>query len=137
MDIIQLGTQLLGNRLSAGGNPNNDSIAAVLNMLIGSGQKADIAGMVAQMQSGGLGSLVASWLGDGENSPISSEQVREAIGNDKIAQAAGQLDTDEESLLKGLSEALPTMVDKSSRGGSLLDAIGGIDGAMNMAKKLF
>ncbi len=45
--------------------------------------------------------------------------------------------TDEESLLQGLSEALPAIVDKSSSGGSRLDAIGGIDGALNMAKKLF
>jgi hypothetical protein len=28
------------------------------------------------------------------------------------------------------------MVDRSSSGGSLLDAIGGLDGAMDMAKKL-
>lgn len=137
MDIIQLGTQLLGSRLSGTGSQNNDMIASVLNMLIGNGQKADIAGMVAQMQSGELGSLVGSWLGDGDNNSISSAQVREVIGDEKIAQAAGQLNTDEESLLQGLSEALPTMVDKSSRGGSLLDAIGGIDGALNMAKKLF
>lgn len=137
MDILQLGTQLLGSRLSGAGSQNNDAIASVLNMLIGNGQKVDIAGMVSQMQSGGLASLATSWLGDGDNSPISTAQVREVVGSEKITEAAGQLGTDEESLLQGLSEALPTMVDKSSRGGSLLDAIGGIDGAMNMAKKLF
>lgn len=137
MDILQMGAELLGSRLSGNTGRDNNTIASVLNMLVGNGQQADIAGMVAQMQSGELGSLVASWLGDGDNSRISTDQVREVIGNDKIAQAAGQLDTDEESLLQGLSEALPTMVDKSSSGGSLLDAIGGIDGALNMARKLF
>ena len=137
MDILQLATQSLGSRLSANPGRDNNTIASVLNMLVGNGQQADIAGMIAQMQSGGFGSVVASWLGDGANTPISTTQVREVIGNEKIAQAASQLDTDEESLLQGLSEALPTMVDKSSSGGSLLDAIGGLDGALNMARKLF
>jgi len=47
------------------------------------------------------------------------------------------LGTDENSLLAGLTRVLPKMVDSSSSGGSLLDAIGGLDGAMSMAKKLF
>ena len=55
----------------------------------------------------------------------------------KISQAAAELGTDEGSLLNGLSQALPQMIDKSSSGGSLLDAVGGLDGALNMAKKLF
>ncbi len=137
MDILQMGAELLGSKLSGGGTRDNNTIAAVLDMLVGNGQKADLAGMVTQLQSGGLGALVTSWLGDGANAPISTGQVREVIGNEKISQAASELNTDEESLLQGLSDALPAIVDKSSSGGSLLDAIGGIDGALNMAKKLF
>jgi hypothetical protein len=37
-------------------------------------------------------------------------------------------------LLNGLKEALPQIIDKSSRGGSLLDNAGGL---LGMAKKLF
>ena len=55
----------------------------------------------------------------------------------KIAAAATELGTDEGSLLSSLSQALPQMVNNASSGGSLLDSIGGLGGAMNMAKKLF
>jgi uncharacterized protein YidB (DUF937 family) len=93
--------------------------------------------MISAMQSGGLTSVVASWLGDGGNAAVSDSQVRDVIGSDKITEAAAQLGTDENSLLAGLTQVLPEMVDKSSSGGSLLDAIGGLDGAMDIAKKLF
>ena len=137
MDILQMGTELLKNNLGGQGNQNTDAISAVLQKLIGSGDQLDMAGMLAAMQSGGLASVVASWLGDGGNAAVSDSQVRDVIGSDKISEAAAQLGTDENSLLAGLTQALPEMVDRSSSGGSLLDAIGGLDGAMDMAKKLF
>jgi hypothetical protein len=34
-----------------------------------------------------------------------------------------------------LKDALPQMIDKSSSGGSLLDNLGGLSGALGMAKK--
>ena len=137
MDIAQMGAELLKSQLGGNGGQSNDMIAGVLQKLIGNGDQMDIGGMVAALQSGGLASIAASWLGDGDNESISTDQVKQVIGDDKISQAAAELGTDEGSLLSGLSQALPQMIDKSSSGGSLLDAVGGLDGALNMAKKLF
>ena len=39
--------------------------------------------------------------------------------------------------LSGLEQTVPQVVDKSSEGGSLLDSIGGIEGALKIAKGLF
>lgn len=130
MDILQMGTELLKSSLGGQGNQNTDAISGVLQKLIGSGDQLDIAGMIAAMQSGGLASIAASWLGDGDNAAVSDSEVREVIGSDKISEAAAQLGTDENSLLAGLTQVLPEIADRSSSGGSLLDAIGGL-------KKLF
>ena len=137
MDIAQMGAELLKNQLGGSGGQSNDMIAGVLQKLIGNGDQLDIAGMVAALQGGDLASIAASWLGDGANESISPDQVRQVMGDAKISEAATELGTDENSLLSGLSQALPQMIDKSSSGGSLLDAVGGIDCALNMAKKLF
>ena len=137
MDILQVGADLLKSSMGGQGNQNMDAVSGVLQKLIGSGDQVDIAGMVSAMQSGGLASVVSSWLGDGDNDAISENQIRDVVGGDKITSAAAQLGTDENSLLASLTQALPKMIDRSSSGGSLLDAIGGLDGAMNMAKKLF
>lgn len=137
MDITQMGAELLKSQLGGSSGQSTDTIAGVLQKLIGNGDQLDIAGMVAALQSGGLASIAASWLGDGDNEAISTDQVRQVMGDARISQAATELGTDEDSLLSGLSQALPQMIDKSSSGGSLLDAVGGIGGALDMAKKLF
>ncbi len=111
------------------------AIGGVLDGLLGGGDKMDIGGLVSGMKEKGLGDVAESWLGDGENQEISAEQLKGALGEDKIAAAAAQLGTDEGSLLDGLKDAIPQMVDKSSSGGSLLDAVGGIGGLASMAKK--
>ena len=133
MDLMQLGTQLLSSKL--GNGVNSGSVTSVLGSLLsGSDGQANLGGIIAAMQGKGLGAIAESWLGDGDNADISTDQVREAIGNDKITEMASQLNTDEGSLLDGLKVALPQIIDKSSSGGSLMDSAGGL---LGMAKKFF
>lgn len=131
MDVMKLATGLLAKQLGG----NNDAIGGVMNSLIGGGDKMDIGSLVSGLQSKGLGDVASSWLGDGENAAISADQLKGVLGESEVAQAAAQLGTDEGSLLDSLSSALPQMVDQSSKGGSLLDSVGGIGGIAGMAKK--
>ena len=57
------------------------------------------------------------------------------LGSDKIKEAASQLGTDQNDLLRGLQDMMPQVVDKSSSGGSLLDSVGGIEGLAGLASK--
>ena len=114
---------------------DNAAIGGVLNSLIGGGDKMDIGGLVSGLQSKGLGDVASSWMGDGANAEISADQLKDVLGGEKVAQAAAQLGTDEGSLLENLKGAIPQMVDQSSKGGSLLDSVGGIGGLAGMAKK--
>jgi uncharacterized protein YidB (DUF937 family) len=89
------------------------------------------------MQSSGMADIAASWLGDGENDKISSDQVTNIFGQDKISDFASKLGLSDDEAVGGLRDALPGMVDKASSGGSILDSIGGIEGALGMASKMF
>ncbi|MDO6459960.1 YidB family protein [Granulosicoccaceae sp. 1_MG-2023] len=140
MDLMKLGTELLMNKLNvdADGDGNPDGIMGALSGLIGGGDgNLDLAGIVSKMQGNGgdLSGMLSSWLGDGENAPISASQVTELFGSDKVADFASQLNLDQDTAAEKLSEALPEIVDKSSSGGSLLDSVGGLSGALDMAKK--
>jgi len=137
MDLLQMGTQILAQQL--GGNANDDTLQNVLNGLIGDGDSMDIVSLVAKMQagSGGLGDIVQSWLGDGDNAAISGSQLQEVVDTDRLQQSAAQLGIDQSALLEMLTGAVPQMVDNSSKGGSLLDSIGGIDSVANLAKVFF
>lgn len=114
----------------------NALISALSGLTAGKGG-LDIGALMSSMQSGGMGDMLQSWLGDGENAAISSQQVSDILGSDKISEFASQLGLSQEEAVGGLQDALPQMVDKASSGGSLLDSIGGIQGAIGLAGKLF
>jgi uncharacterized protein YidB (DUF937 family) len=59
------------------------------------------------------------------------------FGSSKISEFASTLGLSQEEAAGGLSDAIPQMVDKASSGGSLLDSVGGLSGALGMAGKLF
>ena len=131
MDIMNLASGLIANKLGV----DQSTISGALNGLVGDGDKFDLGSLVGNLQSGDLGDIAASWLGDGENAAISTDQIQNLMGGDKISAAAAQLGTSEGSLLESLQEALPQLVDQSSSGGSLLDSVGGIGGLASIAKK--
>lgn len=140
MDLMQLGTQLLMNKLSSrGATTSEDGIVGALTSLLGGNDgNLDLGGLISKfMGDSDLSGIVASWLGDGENEPIGADHVKKIFDSGTISDFATKLGLDENSAAETIAETLPEMVDKSSRGGSLLDTVGGIDGAMNMAKKLF
>ena len=135
MDIMKLGAQLLASKL--GGNTDSDQLTNMLGGLLGGGssQGIDFGSLLGSLQSNGLENVAQSWLGDGANEDISESQIEGVFGTEKIQEIASQLGTDQGSLLSGLREALPQMVDKSSSGGNLLDSVGGIGGLANLASK--
>jgi len=133
MDLKNLAMGMLSKKLGG----NSDAIGGAMDGLLGGGDKMDLGSLVSGLQEKGLGSVAESWLGDGENQEISAEQLKDVLGEEKVAAAAEKLGTDEGSLLDNLKDTLPQMIDKSSSGGSLLDSVGGIGALGGIAKKLF
>ncbi len=122
---------------NAGSALDLDSLTSALSGLTAGSGGLDISSLISTMQSGDLGSILQSWLGDGDNAPISGQQVSEILGEDKVSDFASQLGLSTEEAVGGLQDALPKMLDQASSGGSLLDSIGGIQGAIGLAGKLF
>lgn len=133
MDIMNLAKGMLADKV--GGDSN--VIGGVMDSLLGGGDKMDLGSLVSGLKEKGLGSVAESWLGDGENKDISADQLKDVLGGGEVAAAAAKLGTDEDSLLDGLKNALPQIVDQSSSGGSLLNSLGGLGGLSGMAKKFF
>jgi uncharacterized protein YidB (DUF937 family) len=135
MDLLQMGAQIMAQQL--GGNAGSGDLQEMLGGLIGDGNSMDIGSLVAKMQGGELGDIVQSWLGDGENAAISASQLSDVIDTDSLQKTATQLGTDQDSLLETLAGVIPQMVDNGSKGGSLLDTLGGLEGVANLAKGFF
>ena len=137
MDMMKLATQVLAAKLGNSSNSSDDMLQSVIGSLLGGsgGQGIDLGSIVGSLQGGGLADIAESWLGDGDNADISTSQIESLLGSDKLKEAASQLGANQDDLLEGLRQMLPQVVDKSSSGGNLLDAVGGLSGLAGLAGK--
>lgn len=128
---------------NAGSGLDIGSIVGALSGLTGNSEEGginitEIMGNLTNNETGESVDFIGmaqSWLGDSDNEPASSDSITEMLGSDKLSEFAAKLGITEEEAVGGLQDALPQMVDQGSSGGSLLDSIGGISGAINLASK--
>ena len=78
-----------------------------------------LGGLVDKLQKGGLGNLINSWVGPGQNQPVSPNQLGPALGPDIIKTLAQRSGLSEEELIRQLSQVLPGLVDKLTPNGRL------------------
>ena len=139
-DIVKMGTDLFQSKLGdSATDMDQSSITDALSGLISNEEGGlDLSNILSSLTSGdGIGSIISSWMGDGENDAVDGEQLTEILGSDKISEFADKLGVDTDTALSGLTDAIPNMIDKATGEGSLLDSVGGIDGIMDMASKFF
>lgn len=144
MDLLKVGGSLIqGNSDDATTGLDVGDIANSLSGLLGNSEGGlDLGSLVSGLGSNGLGEIVGSWLGGGENASISPDQVTDLLGADKISEFASSLGLSVDSAKSALADALPQVVDQATSGeGSmvedLLAQVGGASGAMDMLGKMF
>jgi uncharacterized protein YidB (DUF937 family) len=62
---------------------------------------------------------VQSWLGNGQNMPITADQLKAVLGNAQVQDFARHLGLPVDEMLKLLAQYLPEIVDKASPNGVL------------------
>ena len=67
--------------------------------------------LIKGFQNAGMGDVVSSWIGTGDNMPVSPEQVERGLGRARVERAAQQSGLSLEALLPVLAAALPTVID--------------------------
>jgi uncharacterized protein YidB (DUF937 family) len=78
-----------------------------------------LGGLLGKLQKGGLGNVTNSWVGSGQNQPVSPGQLGPALGSDLMKALAQRSGLSEEELTKQLSQVLPGVVDKLTPAGRL------------------
>jgi len=143
LDLLKQGAELIqSNSDDATTGIDTDAISSALGNIFGGENGLDLSSIVSKVTDGDLGDTISSWLGSGENMPISMDSITDLLGSDKISEFASQLGLSEDSAKGALSDVIPNLVDKATSGedsliGSMLDKVGGVDGAMDMLGKMF
>jgi len=82
-------------------------------------QNGGLSGVLAKIKAGGLAEQAASWVGKGENLPISADQISSALGSDAIAEMAAKFGNTPEVLSSQLAAHLPSVIDKMTPDGEV------------------
>ena len=115
-----------------GGEGSNPLLEMVGNLLSGP-QSGGLSGLIQTFNSKGLGNVISSWVGTGENLPISGQQIQEVLGREQIQQMAEKLGTSKEEVSGGLASLLPQIIDKLTPNGSVPES-NILEKALNMFK---
>ena len=117
MDILRDILRNLGGH-GPGKEGNNPLLEAAIG-LIGQQSTGGLAGLLNRFKSQGLGDVVSSWIGTGQNQPIDPDQVEKALGQDKVQEIAAKMGVSTGEVSQGLAKVLPEVVDKMTPQGSI------------------
>jgi uncharacterized protein YidB (DUF937 family) len=94
-------------------------VPIVLGEVLGSGGQGGLSAIVAKLQQAGFGDQVKSWIGNGQNLPITADQLKQVLGSDAARQLAAKFNIPVDQLSEILAQQLPTAVDHASPDGKL------------------
>jgi uncharacterized protein YidB (DUF937 family) len=116
--LDQLAGQLTGSQGAQNQDPGSQSnlLGGVMNLINNAG---GLQGILQQLQSGGIRDQVASWVGTGENLPVSGNQITNALGAENITQIAQQAGVEPRQAASGLAQVLPQIIDKLTPDGQV------------------
>ena len=80
-----------------------------------------VGGIVQDFKQKGLGEVIGSWVGKGKNMPIDVEQIKNALGSEKLKAIAMKAGISEENASRFLGEVLPGLIDQLTPEGKLPD----------------
>jgi uncharacterized protein YidB (DUF937 family) len=94
-------------------------LPVVLSEVLGNGSQGGLNAILAKLQQAGFGDQVKSWIGNGQNLPITAEQLQQVLGSDTVKQLAARFNIPVDQLAKVLAQQLPLAVDHASPDGKL------------------
>ena len=111
MGLMDMAGSLLGGQHQGGG---------LMNVVMGLvNEHGGLQGLISKLQASGLGEQAKSWVGTGENLPVSPDQIQSFLGGDKLQALAAQKGMNHQEAASGLAELFPQAVDKMTPGGEV------------------
>jgi len=112
------------------GGSSNPLATSLLQMI--QNQPGGLSGMLQCFHEKGLGGLAASWVGTGQNLPITADQIQHVLGSDQVKQLAAKAGISPDSASAALSQLLPSLVDKLTPNGQVPQHSSLLESCMSM-----
>ena len=105
--------------LSGQGGVGGDKMMQMVMGLLNNPELGGISGLVSAFQKNGLGEVVASWISNNTNLPISAAQIQSVLGQGPLQDLAAKTGLSTNEVAANLSEHLPGLVDQLTPEGKL------------------
>ena len=114
-----------------GQNGQQGGLAAISKLFGGEGMQ----GILTKLQASGLDKQVMSWIGHGQNDPVTGDDIKNAVDPQKLSQVAQQTGMSQDEVADHVAQALPEAVDKATPGGAVPQQGFNMDTLTGMFKK--
>ncbi|RZM00275.1 MAG: DUF937 domain-containing protein [Variovorax sp.] len=119
-----------------GGLGGLGGLGAILGSLLANdGGQGGLGGLVSKFERAGMGDVIGSWIGKGDNRPVSEGQLGNVLGGDVVSGLAQKLGMNAGTLLPLLASLLPMLIDRLTPQGQMpanglgdLSELGGMGG---------
>ena len=92
-------------------------LPVVVGMLANDGKLGGLGGLMEKFNNAGLGDAAKSWVGTGENAPISGDQIGQVLGGDMMGELASTLGMSQGDAAGSLAQMLPGLIDQLTPNG--------------------
>ena len=110
-------------------------VEGVLGLLTNK-ETGGLEGLMQSFNQQGLGDIISSWVGTGNNAAITPDQVQEGLGSDVIQQLAEKSGVSVDAAKAQLAELLPSLIDKVTPEGKIPEG-GLLDKGIELLGSLF
>jgi uncharacterized protein YidB (DUF937 family) len=117
-----LGMAGMGNTSNAAQSQQQAGALSMIMQFINSPQVGGIAGLQKMFQDKGLGNIVSSWIGTGQNLPVSADQLQNVLHGGALENMASQSGMDMNQLTSMVSQLMPHAVDHMTPNGQIPDS---------------
>jgi uncharacterized protein YidB (DUF937 family) len=124
MGLLDDVLSMASGSLSSGGVPpaqHATGLAAILEY-VNSPQVGGVAGLQKMFTEGGLGNVISSWIGTGQNQSVSADQLQNVLHSGALNQVAQKAGIDPSQLTGMMASLLPHLVDKMTPNGEVPNA---------------
>lgn len=102
-----------------GANEAHAGLVTAAMEALGGSSGSGLGGLVEAFQAKGLGDVVASWIGTGQNLPVTAEQIQSVLGSGLVQQLAARVGLPPEAASALLAQILPQAVDRLTPEGTV------------------
>ena len=124
MALLPVVLSMLASR-GSGARQGSGGLGDILGQVPGGAQPGagmgGLGGLIEQMQRAGYGEQARSWVGTGQNMPITPDALDQIFGQGGIEEIARRAGVTPREATDGMSELLPEVVDRVTPDGEIPD----------------